>query len=49
MSINFISIFFFFRIEKVMRLLVANADGYLYIYDLDHDEGGDCTLLKQHR
>ncbi|XP_044576348.1 WD repeat domain phosphoinositide-interacting protein 2 isoform X3 [Cotesia glomerata] len=36
-------------IEKVLRLLVANADGYLYIYDLDPDEGGDCTLLKQHR
>ncbi|XP_034936289.1 WD repeat domain phosphoinositide-interacting protein 2 isoform X2 [Chelonus insularis] len=36
-------------IEKVLRLLVANADGYLYIYDFDPDEGGDCTLIKQHR
>ncbi|KAK0173621.1 hypothetical protein PV328_006790 [Microctonus aethiopoides] len=36
-------------IEKVLRLLVANVDGYLYIYNLDPDEGGDCTLLKQHR
>ncbi|CAG2181921.1 unnamed protein product, partial [Oppiella nova] len=25
------------------------ADGYLYIYDLNTNEGGDCTLIKQHR
>uniref|UniRef100_A0A0C9QC46 WIPI2 protein n=1 Tax=Fopius arisanus TaxID=64838 RepID=A0A0C9QC46_9HYME len=36
-------------IQKVLRLLVANADGYLYVYNLDPNEGGDCTLLKQHR
>ncbi|XP_046987585.1 WD repeat domain phosphoinositide-interacting protein 2 isoform X2 [Schistocerca americana] len=36
-------------IQKVLRLLVASADGYLYVYNLDPNEGGDCTLLKQHR
>ncbi|XP_043281446.1 WD repeat domain phosphoinositide-interacting protein 2 isoform X3 [Venturia canescens] len=37
------------EIQKVLRLLVASADGYLYVYNLDMTEGGDCTLLKQHR
>ncbi|XP_043256858.1 WD repeat domain phosphoinositide-interacting protein 2 isoform X2 [Colletes gigas] len=36
-------------VQKVFRLLVASADGYLYVYNLDTTEGGDCTLLKQHR
>lgn len=40
---------FFFRIQKVLRLLVASADGTLYVYNLDTNEGGDCTLLKQYR
>lgn len=40
---------FFFRIQNVLRLLVASEDGYLYIYNLDKIEEGDCTLLKQHR
>ncbi|XP_022080413.1 WD repeat domain phosphoinositide-interacting protein 2-like [Acanthaster planci] len=31
------------------RVLVAAADGFLYIYNLDPVDGGDCTLLKQHR
>ncbi|XP_033100629.1 WD repeat domain phosphoinositide-interacting protein 2-like isoform X2 [Anneissia japonica] len=31
------------------RVLIAAADGYLYIYNLDPTDGGDCTLLKQHR
>lgn len=30
------------------RILVASADGYLYIYDLNVNEGGECTLIKQH-
>lgn len=28
---------------------MASAEGYLYVYNLDSTEGGDCTLLKQHR
>lgn len=32
-----------------MRLLIASADGYVYIYAINPAEGGDCTLLKQHR
>lgn len=36
-------------IGKLPRLLVSSADGYLYIYNIDPEEGGDCTLLKQHR
>lgn len=36
-------------IGKLPRLLVSSADGYLYIYNIDPEDGGDCTLLKQHR
>uniref|UniRef100_A0AAX7UMR1 WD repeat domain phosphoinositide-interacting protein 2 n=1 Tax=Astatotilapia calliptera TaxID=8154 RepID=A0AAX7UMR1_ASTCA len=36
-------------IQKIPRLLVAAADGYLYMYNLDPQEGGECTLTKQHR
>ncbi|XP_052262870.1 WD repeat domain phosphoinositide-interacting protein 2-like isoform X1 [Dreissena polymorpha] len=35
-------------IQKIPRLLVASQDGYLYIYNLDPNEGGECTLLRQH-
>ena len=34
---------------KVPRVLVASADGFLYIYDLNANEGGECTLIKQHK
>lgn len=30
------------------RIEVLSAEGYLYIYDLDVKEGGDCILVKQH-
>ncbi|XP_041363885.1 WD repeat domain phosphoinositide-interacting protein 2-like isoform X2 [Gigantopelta aegis] len=36
-------------IHKIMRLLVASQDGILYIYNIDPNEGGDCTLVRQHR
>ncbi|XP_069760843.1 WD repeat domain phosphoinositide-interacting protein 2 isoform X2 [Narcine bancroftii] len=36
-------------IQKIPRLLVAAADGYLYMYNLDPQEGGECTLMKQHK
>lgn len=36
-------------IQNQLRLLVASEDGYLYVYNLDGGEGGDLTLLKQHR
>ncbi|XP_078692000.1 WD repeat domain phosphoinositide-interacting protein 2-like isoform X2 [Branchiostoma floridae x Branchiostoma belcheri] len=36
-------------ISKLPRLLVASADGYLYIYNVDPADGGECMLLKQHR
>lgn len=36
-------------IQKVVRLMIASADGYVYIYAINPAEGGDCTLLKQHR
>ncbi|XP_043218708.1 WD repeat domain phosphoinositide-interacting protein 2-like isoform X2 [Amphibalanus amphitrite] len=36
-------------IKKQLRLLVAAADGYLYVYNVDTNEGGDCNLIKQHR
>jgi len=28
---------------------VASADGYLYIYDLNVTDGGECTVMKQHK
>ena len=28
---------------------MANEDGYLYVYKFDLDEGGECSLLRQHR
>ncbi|CAL4142180.1 unnamed protein product [Meganyctiphanes norvegica] len=37
------------QIQKQARVVVASTDGYLYIYNLNQVEGGDCTLLKQHR
>lgn len=36
-------------IQKLPRLLVASQDGYLYMYNLDPNEGGECALVKQHR
>ncbi|PVD37848.1 hypothetical protein C0Q70_00450 [Pomacea canaliculata] len=36
-------------IQKLPRLLVASQDGYLYIYNLDPNEGKECGLVKQHR
>nr|BAC86012.1 unnamed protein product [Homo sapiens] len=36
-------------IQKIPRLLVGAADGYLYMYNLDPQEGGECALMKQHR
>ncbi|EZA50135.1 WD repeat domain phosphoinositide-interacting protein [Ooceraea biroi] len=35
--------------HKVPKLLVASADGYLYVYSVDLTESGCCTLIKQHR
>jgi len=34
-------------IRSSMRLLLASQDGYLYIYNLDQEDGGDCSLLQQ--
>ncbi|XP_054284203.1 WD repeat domain phosphoinositide-interacting protein 2-like isoform X3 [Macrosteles quadrilineatus] len=36
-------------IQRVLRLLVASTDGFLYIYNLDTSEGGETTLVKQYR
>ncbi|KAI2804924.1 WD repeat domain phosphoinositide-interacting protein 2 [Blomia tropicalis] len=36
-------------IQKTPHVLVASTDGYLYVYDLNIAEGGDCTLIRQHR
>ena len=40
---------FFSRINKLPRLLVASEDGFLYVYNLDPEEGGECSLVRQHR
>ncbi|XP_051889220.1 WD repeat domain phosphoinositide-interacting protein 1 isoform X3 [Pristis pectinata] len=36
-------------IQKLPRLLVAASDGFLYIYNLDPHDGGECVLIKKHR
>lgn len=36
-------------IQKLLRVVVAAADGYLYVYNLDPEHGGECTLVRQHR
>lgn len=28
---------------------MASEEGYLYVYNMDENEGGDLTLYKQHR
>ncbi|XP_078257444.1 WD repeat domain phosphoinositide-interacting protein 1 isoform X4 [Rhinoraja longicauda] len=37
------------RIQKLPRLLVAASEGFLYIYNLDPHDGGECVLIKKHR
>ena len=37
------------RIKKTLRLLLASEDGFLYVYGLDLNDGGDCSLIKQFR
>ncbi|XP_078257441.1 WD repeat domain phosphoinositide-interacting protein 1 isoform X1 [Rhinoraja longicauda] len=36
-------------IQKLPRLLVAASEGFLYIYNLDPHDGGECVLIKKHR
>lgn len=36
-------------LQKVPRVVVAGSDGYLYIYNLDPAEGGECSLIRQHQ
>uniref|UniRef100_A0A4W3K5D0 WD repeat domain, phosphoinositide interacting 1 n=1 Tax=Callorhinchus milii TaxID=7868 RepID=A0A4W3K5D0_CALMI len=36
-------------IQKLPRLLVAASDGFLYMYNLDPQDGGECVLVKKHR
>uniref|UniRef100_A0A0B7ATJ4 Uncharacterized protein n=1 Tax=Arion vulgaris TaxID=1028688 RepID=A0A0B7ATJ4_9EUPU len=35
-------------LQKIPRLLVATHEGHLYIYNIEPNEGGDCTLLRTH-
>uniref|UniRef100_A0A3Q4AGT6 Uncharacterized protein n=1 Tax=Mola mola TaxID=94237 RepID=A0A3Q4AGT6_MOLML len=35
-------------IQKLPRLLVASSDGYLYIYNVDPQDGGECVLVQKH-
>lgn len=36
-------------VQKTPHVLVASTDGFLYVYDLNVNDGGDCTLIRQHR
>lgn len=36
-------------IKKLLRIVIASEDGYLYIYNLDQDVGRDCDFVRQHR
>jgi autophagy-related protein 18 len=34
-------------IKRKLILVIASEDGYVYYYDLNLDEGGDCSLIRQ--
>ncbi|KAM4717828.1 WD repeat domain phosphoinositide-interacting protein 1 isoform 2-T2 [Anableps anableps] len=36
-------------IQRLLRLLVATADGQLFIYNVDPQDGGECQLACKHR
>ncbi|KAM9843712.1 WD repeat domain phosphoinositide-interacting protein 1 isoform 2-T2 [Aulostomus maculatus] len=36
-------------IQKLPRVLVATADGQLFIYNVDPQDGGECVLAYKHR
>uniref|UniRef100_A0A672H2H2 WD repeat domain, phosphoinositide interacting 1 n=1 Tax=Salarias fasciatus TaxID=181472 RepID=A0A672H2H2_SALFA len=36
-------------IQKLLRLLVATADGQFLVYDVDPQDGGECRLAHKHR
>ncbi|XP_029364758.1 WD repeat domain phosphoinositide-interacting protein 1 isoform X3 [Echeneis naucrates] len=36
-------------IQKLPRLLVATANGHLFIYNVDAQDGGECMLAHKHR
>ncbi|XP_015255267.1 PREDICTED: WD repeat domain phosphoinositide-interacting protein 1 [Cyprinodon variegatus] len=36
-------------IQKLPRLLVASSEGFLYIYNVDPQDGGECVLVQKHR
>ncbi|OQR77039.1 WD repeat domain phosphoinositide-interacting protein 2-like [Tropilaelaps mercedesae] len=35
-------------VERQCRLLVASSAGYLYVYNVNTELGGECTFLRQH-
>lgn len=35
-------------IESKLRLLVASSDGFVYVYQISTEEGGECSLIKKH-
>lgn len=35
-------------VERQCRLLVASTAGYLYVYNVNTETGGECTFLRQH-
>lgn len=35
-------------VQKLPRILIADENGYFYVYNLDPVDGGECTLLRQH-
>lgn len=37
------------EVHRKPRLMVACSDGYLYVYDINPKNGGECNLLKQHK
>lgn len=37
------------KIQRLLRLLVATADGQLFIYNVDPQDGGECQLAYTHR
>jgi len=36
------------KLDKEVRLLVASEDGFLYVYEIDDNKGGDCKMIRVH-
>ena len=46
-SMHIIVFIYLGSIRKSLRLVVCDATGWVGLYSLDQEEGGDCSLIRQ--